>query len=463
MEEMEKVTEEILSLIRETKSNEELKEKLEHYHDSDIASVFAYLTKEERLRLYNVLGDQSISDIFTYLDNVEDYIAELENDKAADIIELMDADDAVDVLDTLEEEDKKDIVEQMDQEARYDVQMISSYDEDEVGSKMTTNFIQIPKTFTIKEAMREIVKEAPENDNIGTIYLHNEDETYFGQIDLKDLIIARSMDSLIDIAKVNYPTLHDTDKVSDCINDLKEYALDMIPVLDKDNHLIGVITSSDIVEVVDDEMSEDYAKLAGLTNDEDLNEPLRKSLKKRLPWLGLLLILGLCVSMIISQFEAVIAVIPMVVFFQSIILDMAGNVGTQSLAVTIRGLVDEDVDKKHLWKMVFKEVRVGFCNGLIVGATSSLMVFLFLLIQHRPITGETFLMHDAMYLALCVFCALVLALTLASFVGTTIPIFFKKIKVDPAVASGPLITTLNDIVAVVTYYGLCMLFFSAIL
>lgn len=463
MDEMDKVTEEILELIRSTSSNEELKEKLEHYHDSDIANAFSYLTKEERIRLYSVLGDQAISDIFTYLDDVEDYIGELENEKAADIIELMDADDAVDVLDTLEEEDKKDIVEHMDKEARFDVQMISSYDEDEVGSKMTTNFISIPKTFTIKEAMREIVKEAPENDNIGTIYLLNEDQSYYGSIDLKDLIIARSTDSLLDIAKVNYPTLHDTDKVSECINDLKDYALDMIPVLNQENHLIGVITSSDIVEAVDDEMSEDYAKLAGLTNDEEVDEPLKKSLRKRLPWLVLLLVLGLLVSFIISQFEAVIAVIPMVVFFQSIILDMAGNVGTQSLAVTIRCLVDEEVEKKHLWKMVFKEVRVGFCNGLIIGAISSLMVFLFLFIRHTPITGETFLVHDALFLSLSVFSALVLSLSLASFVGTTIPILFKKIKIDPAVASGPLITTLNDVVAIITYYGLCMLFFSAIL
>ena len=237
----------------------------------------------------------------------------------------------------------------------------------------------------------------------------------------------------------------------------------MIPVLDKDNVLIGVITSSDIVEVVDEELSEDYAKLAGLTDEEEFDESVFKSLGKRLPWLILLLVLGLGVSLIVSSFEAVIATIPMVVFFQSTILAMAGNVGTQSLAVTIQNLNDNELEGKTVLKQIFKEVRIGFMNGLSMGIISFGMVLLFLVIKNEPITGDVFLISDALYLSFSVLFSLVLALTFASLVGSAIPLFLKKIKIDPAVASGPLITTVNDVIAVVTYYGLCLLLFSSII
>ncbi len=461
MDEMDEKIAQLLSLIRSHKSNEEIKNALEHYHDSDIADAIPHLNKDERKKLYAIIGIQATSDVFTYLDDVEDYVDELENDKVADIIELMDADDAVDILEELDEDDQKEIVRLMDNEAVEDIKMISSYDESQVGSRMTTNFIAVSKQLTIKEVMKTVVKEAPENDNIGTIYVVDENDIFYGSIDLKDLIIARSNDELSSIIRTNYPFLKAEEKFSDCLNDLKEYTLDMIPVLNDNQHLVGVITSSDLVEAIDDEMGDDYAKLAGLTDEEEMNEPLKASLRKRLPWLALLLLLGLCVSLIISQFEAIIAVIPVIVFFQSTVLDMAGNVGTQSLAVTIRSLVDDDdLERKTIWKMIFKEVRVGFINGIVIGSLAFLVVFLFLLIKHQPISSDVFMISEALLLSSGVLISLVIALTLASFLGTSIPVLLKKLKFDPAVASGPLITTLNDIVAIISYYGLCMLLFN---
>lgn len=459
----EEILQEILELIRSNKTDEEKAEELENYHDSDIADVVPFLSEEERSYLYQILGKQSTSDVFTYLENVEEYIEELDSEEAAELIELMDADDALDVLEELDEEDKQEIVELMEDEAVEDIKLIEAYEEDQIGSKMTTNYIVIPVNLTIKQAMRHVINEAPENDNINTIYVIDEQGKYYGLIDLKDLIVARSGDELESIIKTSYPTLLDTALVSDCINELKEYALDMIPVLDKDNVLIGVITSSDIVEVVDEELSEDYAKLAGLTDEEEFDESVFKSLGKRLPWLILLLVLGLGVSLIVSSFEAVIATIPMVVFFQSTILAMAGNVGTQSLAVTIQNLNDNELEGKTVLKQIFKEVRIGFMNGLSIGIISFGMVLLFLVIKNEPITGDVFLISDALYLSFSVLFSLVLALTFASLVGSAIPLILKKIKIDPAVASGPLITTVNDVIAVVTYYGLCLLLFSSII
>ena len=229
---------------------------------------------------------------------------------------------------------------------------------------------------------------------------------------------------------------------------IKGYAEDSIPVLDDNNHILGVITSQDIIEVVDDEMGDDYAKLAGLTSEEDLNETLFTSMKKRLPWLIVLLGLGICVSSVVGIFEAVVAQVAIIVCFQSLILDMAGNVGTQSLAVTIRVLMDEELKTSQKIQLILKEMRVGFCNGLLLGTLSFLLIGLYVW------KVKKYGMMFSLAVSGCVGVALLVAMVISSFVGTIVPMFFHKIKIDPAVASGPLITTVNDFVAVITYYGL---------
>ena len=222
----------------------------------------------------------------------------------------------------------------------------------------------------------------------------------------------------------------------------------MIPVLDNQNRLLGAITTQSIIQVVDDEMGEDYAMLAGLTAEEDLAEPLGQSMKKRLPWLFVLLALGLVVSSVVGVFEQVVSQLPLIMSFQSLILDMAGNVGTQSLAVTIRVLMDENLTARQKFGLVVKEMRIGFANGLLLGAASFGAIGLFIWVVKGKGLWASFAISG------CIGVSLLLAMVISSAVGTLIPLFFKKIHVDPAVASGPLITTVNDLVAVVSYYGL---------
>ena len=454
---------ELLSLIRSKSKPSYIKEELENYHDSDIAEVICYLTEEERKKLYRILGKERVSNVFTYLENVEDYIAELENETAADLIELMDADDALDVLQELEEEDKKQITSLMEKDALEDVRLLASFEDDQIGSKMTTNYIIVKKNDTIKSAMKHLIKYSKENDNIYTLFVKDENGKFYGSIDLKDLIRAREDDDLEDIIHTQYPYVYSTELIEECINDLKDASLDLYPVLNEKDELIGVITQDDLVEVVEDELTEDYAKLAGLHEAEEIDEPVFKSVKKRIVWLVCLLILGMFISLVVSQFETVIDGIPMIVFFQSVVLGMSGNAGTQSLAVTIRGLMDEDLSRKKIAKMVFKEVRVGLTNGLILSIISFGAVSLFLYVRNTPILGETLRINDLLLIAGCVSGALIPAFILSSFIGCIVPIIFKKIKIDPAVASGPLITTLNDIVGIVSYYGLAMLLFRSVL
>ena len=446
--------EELLAIIQSDLPSEEIREKLTDYHDNDIASVFGELTQANRRKLYHILSDDEISDIFSYLDNVEDYIAELDAEKAADIIESMDADDAVDVLDELEDDTRNEIIDLMDDEAVEDIEMISSYGENTVGSRMTTNFISVPDNYSVKQAMKSVIDQAAENDNISTIYATDEQGAFRGAIDLRDLVIARSTQDLKEIITESYPYVYAAEDIADCIEKLKEYSEDSIPVLDNENRILGVITSADIVEAVDEEMGEDYAKLGGLTEEEDLSESTAKSVRKRLPWLIILLFLGLGVSTVVGLFDHVIDRLAYLVFFQSMSLDMAGNVGTQSLAVTIRVLAD-DVDGKTMAKLVFKEIRVGFFNGLIVGALSFASSALYLFIAKST--------PQPLLAALCISAAMAVAMVVSSFFGTIIPMLFKKMKIDPAVASGPLITTINDMVAVCVYYSLAMMILAAAL
>ena len=315
---------------------------------------------------------------------------------------------------------------------------------------MTTNFVVIHNDLTIRQAMRELVVQAGENDNISTIYVVDAQDKFYGAIELQKLIVAREHENLEDIISRSYPYVLDHEKISDCIEKIKDYAEDSIPVLLEDGTIAGIITAQDIVEVVDDEMGDDYAKLGGLTAEEDLEEKTSESVKKRLPWLIILLFLGMGVSAVVGMFESVVAVIPIVMCFQSLILDMAGNVGTQSLAVTIRVLMDENLTGKQKFMLVIKEMKIGFSNGLILGV----MAFLFLGMYIHFL--KQYKLPYAMLVSGCVGLSLIGAMVVSSLVGTLIPMFFKKIKVDPAVASGPLITTINDLVAIVVYYGLAM-------
>ena len=442
---------EIAALIRSGVSEEKKKEKLADYHANDIADALKMLSKGERKDLASLLDQDQIAEIFTYLEEPEAYLSELGDDQAADILESMDADDAVDVLEALQPHKQEAIIRLMDKDAQQDIKLIQSYSEDEIGSKMTTNFIAIEKDLTIKQAMHALIDQAADNDNLLTIYVLNADGTFHGAIDLQDLIRAREYVELETLVKESYPYVFADETVDQCIEQLKDYSEDSIPVLDHKRMLLGVITSQDLVEVVDQEMGEDYAKLGGLTEEEDLNEPLHQSLRKRIPWLIVLMFLGLGVSSVVGLFEPVMAQLTMVVAFQSMILDMAGNVGTQSLAVTIRVLSDGSLTAKQKLHLVFKEGRVGFVGGLMLGSGALAVIGLYI---HFTMAKTWFF---SFAVSGCIGLALMAAMTISSLVGTVTPLFFKKIHVDPAVASGPLITTVTDLVAVVTYYGLVAL------
>ena len=442
----------IIKLIRDHKNDNDILELLSNYHENDIADIISLLTTEERKKIYKLFGFQKVAEVFAYFEEPEKYLDEISIENAASIISFMDSDDAVEILEKLDTKKKSEIVKRLDADAVADVKMLLSYDEEEIGRYMTTNYVCIKKGLSVRQAMRELVRQAGDNDNIMTIYVEDESERFAGAIDLKDLIIARENDDLEEIVIHSYPYVTDHELLDNCIENIVDYSEDSIPVLSEDKRLLGVITSEDIVDIVDDEMGEDYAKLAGLTAEEDLKETTVQSMKKRLPWLIILLFLGMAVSSVVGIFESVVAVLPIVICFQSLVLDMAGNVGTQSLAVTIRVLVDEDLDTRKKLALLGKEMKIGFLNGASLGVMALVFLGIYIHLFKKYAWMSAFLISG------CVGISLVVAMVISGFVGTIIPMFFYKIHIDPAVASGPLITTVNDLVAVITYYGLAMVF-----
>lgn len=441
----------ILGIIRSELSDDEIKTQLEEYHENDIASIFEELTADERDRLLQILGSEIMSDVVSFLDDAGEYLSEIDADEAADIIEQMDADDALEVLDDLDEETRSEIFELIDDaEIKEDIELLDSYEDNEFGSRMSTNFIAVKRNHTIKETMKALVSEAAENDNIYTIFVVNEDNSFYGVIDLKDLIVARSNVDLETLISTNFPFVYDKDSISENIERLRGYSENMIPVISSlNNSLLGVITSTDIIEIVDEERSDDYAKLAALSSEQEPDETLFSSMKKRIPWLIALLFMGLAVSAVVGMFEGVVDALPMIVAFQSLILGMAGNVGTQSLAVTVRALGNgEENNFKTQFVTMVKEVRIALLNGLVLGAISFAIVSVYLLVFASY--GVSFVLAAAG----CVGLAMCFAMAISGLTGAAIPIGLYRLGIDPAVASGPLITTINDLVAVLSYYGL---------
>ncbi len=446
-------SDEIIGILKGSYSPKVIHDRLEDYHANDIAEVLEQSDVYLRRKLYRVCDIIQLSESFEYLDEefAAECLCEMDIRKAGSVISELETDTAANVLREIPKERRELIIDTLDAEDRIDIALIASYDEDEIGSRMTANFIVINYKLTIKQAMNELVRQARENDNISTLFVVDDREEFYGALDLKDLITASSSEILEELIVTSFPYVYGNEHIDECIEKLKDYSEELVPVLDNNNKILGVITAQSIIEVVDDEMGEDYARLAGLTAEEDLKEPLKQSLAKRMPWLLILLALGMVVSSVVGVFEHVIAQLTLIMAFQSLILDMAGNVGTQSLAVTIRVLTDENLTLKQKMGLVFKETRVGLCVGIILGIMSFLFVGVYLIVAKSQTAVNAFAISG------CIGIALMIAMLISSALGTLIPLFFKKIKVDPAVASGPLITTVNDLVAVVSYYGLAWL------
>jgi magnesium transporter len=334
----------------------------------------------------------------------------------------------------------------------YEAPFLDTYAEDLLGSRASTSFVSVTREFSVKEVMKALVVSAAETDNVSTVFVTETDGRFIGAIGLKRLILARSTDMLENIIDREYPFVYDTDIISDSVERIRSFTEELIPVLSVDNRILGVITSSEVIDILDDEFGDDYAKFAALSEEEERGETIFSGMKKRIPWLIALLFMGLLVSATVGLFGGVVKALPFIVSFQSLILGMAGNVGTQSLAVTVRALGSgEEYGFKERWRMIARETRIALLNGIVLGAVAFVIVFVSLCLLGGG--GLTF----SLTASCCVGIAMSFSMMLSGFTGAAIPLALYHFGADPAVASGPLITTVNDLAAVVSYYGLAWL------
>ncbi len=445
---------EILKLFDQELPLEEKRELLDQYHDYELAQTVLLLESSHLSKLPQLLSDSMLANILSQLD-ATDAVSILELfpiPSIPSILNAMEVDDLVDMIQAFEDHHKQmTYLSLIPTSKRHVVLNLLDYDDKVVGSIMNTTFVALQKTMTVKQAIKELVRVAPHTEFINNAYVI-EDGKLIGVLSLKEMMShGNKPETLIeDLMTVNVKVVTPLTRNETALLEMQHYDFMLLPVVDEDMQMLGVVSFDDMAEILNEESDEDYSRLAGISdvNLEEEGETVKDSVKKRMPWLAILLVINLLTSSIIAVFEDVLVAIPVLALFMPLILNMAGNSGTQSLGIIIRLFATNQlVDQKEISKHLLKETITGFLNGLIIG------VLLFLVVVGlRMMDGSSF--ATVFPFALVISVSIFVALVVSTLAGATIPLFMKMIKVDPAVASGPFITTVNDIISLIIYFSL---------
>ena len=449
---------EIASIILDNSSD--LETLLEAYHLYDISRVVTMLEPENISSFFTKINDDFSAEIFEYLETDEaiDIIKYLPESKIIKIIEKMEVDEAVDLLKYLQKEGFE-LLDKFSIEQSKDFSKFMAYKEDEIGAYMSDSFLTIDQEKDVRETMVYVTKEAHKVDYISIIYI-TENEELVGYLRLKDLIVARANELIKDIMETRFEKALPTDDyeaVSLIMQDTNESS---IPIVDQKNQIIGIVTHDDLMDIIDLIEEEDYTKFAAISDSEISLESgkLRNSVKSRLPWLSVLLILSMLTSIILSFFEQRLSVSNGAVLLASrlavylpLILGMAGNTGTQSLAVMIRYLTKNDeLDKQKIKTHLFREFKTGILQGFII------CILIFGMITATILIRGDILNNQNLIYAIVTSGSVFIALSVATILGAIIPLVMNILKIDPAVASGPFITTVSDIITLSIYYSVSL-------
>lgn len=419
-------------------------------HPYDQAQFFIEQDMDMRLFIYSYLSPEEVAQIMENIDleNSRDFFTEMDTRFASMVFAELPADDAVDILNELDKEKVASYLTIMDQQAAEEIKDLLHYEEKTAGSIMTTEFIAFHKTDTVKIAMQLLKVRATYAETIYYLYVLDEDNHLVGVLSLRDLIIAEEhlrMSDVMDQHVVSVSVGLDQAEVAQMI---RNYEFLAVPVVDFQNHLLGIITVDDIIDVMDEEASDDYSKFAAVSDVHRPDDSPIQAAKKRLPWLIILLFLGMFTASLIGQFEETLGKLPLLAVFIPLIAGMAGNTGTQSLAVAVRGLATGDYGGQGKIKLMIREATTGLVTGTTCGTLITIVIYLW---------------QGKLYLGLLVGIAIMITLTVATLSGSFIPIMMERLNIDPAVASGPFITTINDIISIMIYFGIATAFMSLLI
>ncbi|MGD6792909.1 magnesium transporter [Metabacillus indicus] len=415
-------------------------------HPYDQAKMFVKLEQGERSRVYQYLSPEEMAALFENIEdeeyNYEMYLSEMDPRFASQMLEHMYADDAVDVLNELNKDQVASYLTIMDDEAAKEIRELLHYEEFTAGSIMTTEFIAIQANQTVKSAMHILKHEAPDAETIYYLYVIDEDKHLAGVISLRDLIVSDDDVMIGEIMSERVFSVSVGEDQEEVARKMRDYNFLALPVVDFQNHLLGIITVDDIVDVIDEEASDDYSKLAGVSDVDSIDRGPLSAAKKRLPWLVILLFLGMLTANLIGQFEETLDKVAILAVFIPLIAGMAGNTGTQALAVAVRRIAMGDEEGGN-FKIIAREAGTGLINGAVCGVL---------------VTGVVYFWKHDLYLGLLVGVSILATLTVATIAGAFVPLIMHRLKVDPAVASGPFITTINDIISILIYFGMATMF-----
>ena len=425
------------------KNNKEIKNIVKNLHYADLAELVNELSFNDSIYLIKLIDSDKTSDVLTELDDDvrEKILKELSEKEIAVEIKELDSDDAVDILSELPEEKKEKVISLIkDENITENIRELLKYDEDSAGGLMAKELISVNENWSVLKCLREIRKQAKDITRVHSIYVLNKKEELIGRLSLKDLIMSPSKKKIkqIYIPKVDYVNVNDSGE--DVVKLMTKYDLEAIPVVNDNRKLLGRITIDDIVDFIKDEAEEDYLLAAGVSNDVEADDSIFELSKARLPWLILGLLGGLGSVFILESFEEIMASesLRALFFYTPLIAAMAGNVGVQSSAIVVQGLAN-DLIKGSVFRRLFKEVSLTILNGIIL----SLLIISFGQIVNQPIE-----------MSLTISASMICVIVVAALIGTAVPIILNKLDIDPAIATGPFITTGNDVIGILLFFYL---------
>ena len=419
-------------------------ELFREFHYADIAEILDELNLKQATYIIKLLDSEKTSDILTELDDDtrEKILENLSVKEIAEEIEELDTDDAADIIAELPEERQEDVIAQIeDEEHKADIQELLAYDEDTAGGLMAKELVSVNENWTVTQCVKEMRVQAENVTRVHSIYVIDDSEKLIGRLSLKDLLVANPRDhiSSVYIPKVDFVNVNDD--AEDVAKVMQKYDLEAIPVVDGNQKLLGRITIDDIVDVIKEEAEKDYQLAAGIIQDVEADDSILQLTRARLPWLFLGLIGGIGAAFIMGGFEEMLKSFKVLFYFTPLIAAMAGNVGVQSSAIIVQGLANDDV-KGSINNRLIKEMLLATLNGIL------LAIFLFFFIwiwKSEPLT------------ALAISLSLIIVIIVAGIIGTFIPLFLDKRGIDPAIATGPFITTSNDIFGILIYFTIAKL------
>ena len=440
------LTKQVLDDIREDIEqgrDEQVKTVLAELHASDIAAVLDRLDNEEAVHVYRLLEHEEAAEVLLELDEEvrERLLGSLTSREIAeDVLEHIDSDDAADVIAELPEEKQREVIELLeDKEHREDIEELMRYEEGTAGALMAKELVTVRSDSTVARAIIEMRQQAKEVDHVYTIYVIDKDGRLFGILPLKELLFgAESTRTLIKhICDTDVISVTTDTEAEEVVNLMKKYDVVVLPVVDKENHLIGRITFDDVMDVMSEEASEDYQLASGISEDVDAMDRPLVQVRARLPWLLIGLAGGLLSSRIIAQYEHQLLIDPRMAFFMPLIAATAGNVGVQASAIVVQGLASGSLVGINIVSRLWKELRVALLSAAVCG----LLIF-----------GANFAFDESQALSFTVSIALFTVILMAAMFGTIIPLTMDRLRIDPALATGPFVTTLNDIFGILVYF-----------